>query len=165
MDDRTCMVDVARYYLNFLSEESCGKCVPCREGIKRMLEILNDICEGKGRETDIDELLDIGYTVREASLCGLGKSAPNPVLSTIKYFKDEYLAHILDKRCPAGVCKNLTSYYIDPKECIGCGLCKKNCPAAAIKGELKSPHEIDSAKCIKCGECINNCKSNAVKIR
>lgn len=165
MDDRTCMVDVARYYLNFLSEESCGKCVPCREGIRRMLEILNDICEGNGRETDINELLTIADTVCEASLCGLGKSAPNPVISTIKYFKDEYLAHIVDKRCPAGVCKNLTCFYIDTGKCKGCGLCSKNCPAGAIEGELKNTHKIDIAKCIKCGECMNKCTFNAVKVR
>lgn len=164
MDDRTCMVDVARYYLNFLSEESCGKCVPCREGIKRMLEILNDICSGKGREEDIDTLMEICDTVGEASLCGLGKTAPNPVMSTLKYFKEEYLAHIVDKKCPAGVCKELTTYYIDADLCRGCGLCKKNCPTGTITGELKSVHSLDMSKCVKCGSCMNNCRFNAVKI-
>lgn len=165
MDDRTCMVDVARYYLKFLSEESCGKCVPCREGIKRMLEILDDICAGKGQEGDIQLLLDICDTVSETALCGLGKSAPNPVTSTIKYFKDEYLAHIFEKRCPAGVCKELTKFYIDSEICIGCGMCKRNCPADAISGERKSHHFIDTSKCIKCGNCIDSCKFNAVKVK
>jgi len=164
MDERTCMVDVARYYLNFLSEESCGKCVPCREGIKRMLEILNDICHGKGRESDIETLLEICDTVKEASLCALGKSAPNPIITTIKYFKDEYLDHIVHKKCHAGVCKDLTTYYIDDSMCKGCGLCKKNCPSGAILGEIRNPHSIDSSKCIKCGNCIDNCKFNAVKV-
>lgn len=164
MDERTCMVDVARYYLNFLSEESCGKCVPCREGIKRMLEILNDICEGKGNEGDIDLLLDICSTVSEASLCGLGKTAPNPVLTTIKYFKDEYISHITDRYCPAGVCKNLMSYEIDERLCKGCGLCKKECPADAIMGEVKCNHTIVSEKCIKCGSCIDNCRFNAIRV-
>ncbi|AYO29961.1 4Fe-4S dicluster domain-containing protein [Biomaibacter acetigenes] len=163
MDDRTCMVDVARYYLNFLSEESCGKCVPCREGIRRMLEILNDICEGRGRQGDIELLAELGETVREASLCGLGKTAPNPVLTTIKYFKDEYLAHIEDKTCPAGVCKNLTTYYIDKTLCKSCGLCKKNCPSEAIEEKLEG-YFINLLKCIKCGSCMNACRFGAVKI-
>lgn len=164
MDERTCMVDVARYYLNFLAEESCGKCIPCREGIKRMLEILNDICSGRGRKGDIELLEDICAAVSEASLCGLGKTAPNPVMTTIKYFKDEYLAHIIDKRCPAGVCKELTVYRIDEELCKGCGLCRRNCPAEAISGELKGLHIIDSSKCIKCGNCIDNCRFGAIKV-
>lgn len=164
MDERTCMVDVAKYYINFLSEESCGKCVPCREGLRRMLEILNDICSGNGTEKDMELLTEICNMVSEASLCGLGKSAPNPVLTTVKYFKDEYLSHILDKRCPAGVCKNLTSYHIDESECKGCGLCKKNCPAEAIEGELKSCHTIRMSKCIKCGNCVDCCRFNAVRV-
>ncbi|MDN5300637.1 MAG: NADP-reducing hydrogenase subunit HndC [Thermoanaerobacteraceae bacterium] len=163
MDDRTCMVDVARYYLNFLSEESCGKCVPCREGIRRMLEVLNDICEGRGRQGDIELLAELGETVREASLCGLGKTAPNPVLTTIKYFKDEYLAHIEDKTCPAGVCKNLTTYYIDKTLCKSCGLCKKNCPSEAIE-EKPEGYFIYPLKCIKCGSCMDACRFGAVKI-
>lgn len=164
MDERTCMVDVARYYVKFLSEESCGKCVPCREGLKRMLEILTDICQGHGREGDIELLEEICSTVSEASLCGLGKSAPNPVASTLKYFKDEYLAHIIDHRCPAGICKDLTTYVIDPELCSGCGLCQRNCPAGAISGEPKAAHEIDLGQCIKCGNCIDICKFNAVKV-
>ncbi|WP_461206778.1 NADH-ubiquinone oxidoreductase-F iron-sulfur binding region domain-containing protein [Clostridium sp. DL1XJH146] len=165
MDERTCMVDIARYYLEFLSQESCGKCVPCREGIKEMLRIINGICEGKGRLEDIDELINIGETVGEASLCGLGKSAPNPVLSTIRYFKDEYIEHIVDKRCRAGVCKNLTTFYIDANKCIGCDLCRKNCPTSAISGEIKKKHIIDETKCSKCGNCINICKFDAIKVK
>jgi len=164
MDERTCMVDTARYYLNFLAEESCGKCVPCREGIKRMLEILTDICDGNGQEGDIDLLLDICSMVSEASLCGLGKSAPNPVLSTIKYFSDEYEEHISNKRCSAGVCKDLTNFFINAEDCVGCGLCKKNCAPEAIVGTPKETHTIDSSKCIKCGNCIDICKFNAVKV-
>jgi len=165
MDERTCMVDVARYYLKFLSEESCGKCTPCREGIKRMLEILTDICEGLGKEGDIEEILKISETVSAASLCGLGKSAPNPIVTAIKYFKDEFVEHIENKRCAAGVCKPLTTYIIDEEKCKGCGLCKRNCPADSISGELKKVHVIDESKCIKCGNCINNCKFNAVTVK
>lgn len=165
MDERTCMVDVARYYLNFLSEESCGKCVPCREGIKRMLEIVNDICKGRGEEADIARLLEIAETVSEASLCGLGKSAPNPIISTIKYFADEYMEHIVNKRCAAGVCKDLTTYFIDADKCKGCSLCKKNCPSEAISGDIKTKHFIDENKCSKCGSCINTCNFDAVKVR
>ncbi|SKC84815.1 NADH-ubiquinone oxidoreductase-F iron-sulfur binding region domain-containing protein [Maledivibacter halophilus] len=164
MDDRTCMVDVAKYYLSFLAEESCGKCVTCREGIRMMQHILEDITNGKGKEEDIDSLLELCEAVKECSLCGLGKTAPNPVITTIKYFRDEYMEHIINKRCPAGVCKELTSFYIDKELCKGCGLCKKNCPVDSIKGTIKSPHEIDISKCIKCGSCINSCKFNAVKI-
>lgn len=162
MDERTCMVDVARYYLNFLSQESCGKCVPCREGVKKMLAIINGICEGNGKLQDIDELMEISETVSLASLCGLGKSAPNPVISTIRYFRDEFIEHIEKKRCKAGVCKELTSFYIDEEKCIGCGLCKKNCPTHAISGEIKKVHIIDEDKCTKCGNCINICKFDAV---
>ena len=164
MDDRTCMVDVARYYLNFLSEESCGKCVPCREGIRRMLEILNDICGGKGREGDIDLLLEMCGTIGEASLCGLGKSAPNPVITAIRYFRDEYVEHIVNKRCPSGVCKKLTVFYIDEAGCTGCGLCKKSCPAGAITGEPKAKHSIEASKCIRCGNCFDVCRFNAVNV-
>ncbi len=165
MDERTCMVDVARYYLKFLSEESCGKCTACREGIKRMLEILTDICDGKGIEKDLELLEDLCHTVEKASLCGLGKTAPNPVLTTLKYFKDEYLAHINEKRCPAGVCANLTNFYIDENLCKGCGICAKNCPSSAISGERGNPHQLDETKCVKCGNCIDNCKFNAVKVK
>ena len=165
MDERTCMVDVARYYLDFLSKESCGKCVPCREGVKRMLEILTDICEGRGELEDIDSLLEIAETVQEASLCSLGKSAPNPVISTIKYFKDEYVEHIINKRCPAGVCKPITTFFIDEDNCIGCDACKKECAAGAILGEPKKKHKIDNDICIRCGNCINICKFNAVKVK
>lgn len=166
MDERNCMVDVARYYLKFLSEESCGKCVPCREGIKRMLEILEDICGGNGRDGDIDLLLEISETVREASLCGLGKTAPNPVITTIKYFRDEYEAHIKEKRCPAGVCKELTTFAIDNDRCTGCDLCRKGCPAEAISGTMRSPstYVIDESKCTRCGSCIDTCNQDAVKI-
>jgi NADH-quinone oxidoreductase subunit F len=164
MDENTCMVEVARYYLKFLSEESCGKCIPCREGIKRMLEILEDMCTGKGREEDIELLLEISETVKEASLCGLGKTAPNPVITTIKYFRDEYLAHIKDRRCPAGICRELTVYYIDRDACRGCGLCRKGCPTEAISGEIGSRFTIDTSKCIKCGSCSEICRFNAVKV-
>lgn len=162
MDERTCMVDVARYYMKFLSEESCGKCVPCREGIKGMLRILEDICHGRGREGDIELLEEICEAAGEASLCALGKTAPNPVMSTIRYFRDEYMAHIKDKRCPAGICRELTLYHIDNTLCRGCGLCKRNCPSGAITGYSGSIHEIDMQKCIKCGSCMDNCRFHAV---
>lgn len=165
MDDRTCMVEVARYYLQFLAGESCGKCVPCREGIRTLLAILERICNGEGKLEDLDVLEDIAETVKTASLCALGRTAPNPVLSTLKYFRDEYLAHIIQHRCPAGVCKKLTEFYIDPQCCNGCGLCSRNCPVDAVKGEKKQPHVIDGDKCIKCGECINQCRFMAVKVK
>lgn len=165
MDDRTCMVEVARYYLNFLAEESCGKCTPCREGVRRMLEILTRICNGKGEEGDLELLEGIAKTVQTAALCALGRTAPNPVLSTLKYFRDEYESHIRDKKCPAGICRSLTEFVIDPELCVGCGLCTKNCPADAVSGEKKKAHVIDQEKCIKCGECINHCRFNAVKVK
>ncbi|HHW56008.1 MAG: NADH-quinone oxidoreductase subunit NuoF [bacterium] len=165
MDDTTCMVEVARYYLQFLAEESCGKCVPCREGIKQMLGILEDICAGRGREGDIDLLLDIGATLQEASLCGLGKTAPNPVLSTIRYFREEYEEHIRNKYCPAGVCKELTEFYIDIDACRGCGLCEQKCPVGAISGERRRTYTIDGTKCIKCGQCREACRFGAIKNR
>jgi NADH-quinone oxidoreductase subunit F len=164
MDDTTCMVELARYYMEFLSEESCGKCTTCREGINTMLNILNKITLGQGREEDIDLLISLSDTIKEASLCGLGKTAPNPVMTTLKYFRDEYMEHIVDKRCPAGVCKNLTSYSIDRDTCIGCSACARKCPVNAIEGELKKPHVIHSNKCIKCGTCFTVCPSGAVKI-
>jgi len=165
MDERTCMVDVARYYIGFLSEESCGKCVSCREGIKRMLEILTDICSGKGTIEDLELLESLCHTVEEASLCGLGKTAPNPVLTTLKYFRDEYYAHILEKRCPAGVCPKLTEFEIDKKLCKSCGLCAKDCPASAISGEREKPYSINIQLCVKCGNCIDSCRFNAVKVK
>ena len=162
MDDRTCMVEVAKYYIKFLSEESCGKCVPCREGLRRMLEILDGITEGHGSLRDINLLLELGEMMNEASLCGLGKSAPNPVVTTIRYFTDEYLEHIEYKSCRAGVCKELTEFEIDKSRCTGCGACRKACPADAILGEVKASHTIDRSKCIKCGSCIDTCSFKAV---
>ena len=164
MDDRTCMVDVTRYYLSFLAEESCGKCVPCREGVKRMLEILTDMCNGDGKEGDIEELLEICSMTSKASLCSLGKSAANPVKAAIRYFRDEFEEHIKNKRCRAGVCKKLTTFGIDADKCKGCDMCKKNCPADCITGEIKKPHTIDADKCLRCGNCMNICKFNAVKV-
>jgi len=164
MDQDTCMVDVARYFLDFLKEESCGQCNPCREGIKRMLEVLNRICQGEGREGDIELLQELGGMVKNFSLCGLGTSAPNPVLTTIKYFRDEYEAHIHDKKCPAGICKPLFHYEINEEACTGCTLCARKCPQEAISGEKKKPHELNQEKCIKCGICYDVCKFGAVAI-
>ncbi|MGE4277062.1 MAG: NADH-ubiquinone oxidoreductase-F iron-sulfur binding region domain-containing protein [Lawsonibacter sp.] len=162
MDDRSCMVEVARYYIKFLSEESCGKCTPCREGLRHMLKILTDVCEGRGRMEDLDTLESLGEMLKDSSLCALGKSAPNPVLTTLKYFRNEYEAHILEHRCPAGVCTKLTSFAIDADACKGCSACKRACPVDAISGELKKPHHIDPAKCIVCGSCREACKFGAV---
>ena len=162
MDEDNCMVDVARFFLDFTVDESCGKCTACRIGTKRMLEILTRITEGKGKEGDIEKLIELGESIKDAALCGLGKTAPNPVLSTIRYFRDEYEAHIRDKRCPAGVCQALLSYEIIPSKCKGCSLCSKVCPAGAISGEIKNPFVIDKDKCIKCGACIEKCKFNAI---
>ncbi|PKN61777.1 MAG: NADH-quinone oxidoreductase subunit F [Deltaproteobacteria bacterium HGW-Deltaproteobacteria-15] len=165
MDQDTCMVDVARYFLDFLKEESCGQCNPCREGIKQMLEILTGICEGRGKEGDIELLEEMGSMVQKFSLCGLGTSAPNPLLTTILYFRDEYEAHIRDRKCPAGVCKPLFHYEIDAEACTGCHVCAPKCPQEAITGEKKEPHTLDNTKCIKCGICYDACKFNAVVVR
>jgi len=162
MDEDTCMVDVALYFINFLMEESCGKCVPCREGLLRMGEILTDITEGRGQMEDLDLIQDLSEVLKDASLCGLGQTAPNPVMSTLKYFRDEYEAHIKDHKCPAGVCTELITYSIDAGNCTGCGLCLKKCPAEAITGETKQPHVLDAGKCIKCGICYDVCKFDAV---
>ncbi len=163
MDDSDCMVDIAKFYLEFTCDESCGKCTPCRVGTKRMLEILERITEGRGREEDIDLLKELGHGIKETSLCGLGQSAPNPVLSTLRYFEEEYMAHIRDKVCPAGVCKKLSKIRIIPEECKKCGACTKVCPVGAIKGKPKELHEIDPDKCIKCEECIKKCHFKAIK--
>ena len=165
MDDHTCMIEVARYYVNFLAEESCGKCTPCREGLRRMLEILTDITAGKGRKGDIERLEETAETMKEASLCGLGKTAANPVLSTIKYFRDEYEAHINKKTCPAGVCQALTSFVIMKDKCKACGLCKKACPVTAISGEKGKPHVINQKSCISCGSCRNACPFDAIETK
>jgi NADP-reducing hydrogenase subunit HndC len=157
MDEDTCIVDIARYFVDFLCNESCGKCVPCREGLKRMREILNDIVAGKGQEGDIELLKEIADVMKSASLCALGTTAANPVLSTIRYFSDEYEAHIKERRCPALVCKGLISYYIEPKKCTACRLCMKNCPEGAIEGDKRIIHVIDQTKCIKCGICYDVC--------
>lgn len=162
MDENTCMVDVARFFLAFTQAESCGKCSPCREGTKRMLEILQRMCQGKASMKDLDDLERLCRVVKNTSLCGLGQACPNPVLSTLNYFRDEYMAHIIEKRCPAGVCSALVHYRIDGSLCRGCGLCLKNCPVQAIQGEKKQPHTINDRLCIKCGVCLNKCKFKAV---
>lgn len=162
MDEDNCMVDIAKYFINFLKGESCGKCVPCREGIRNMLTILTNITEGRGKEGDIELLEELSEWMKAAALCALGSSAPNPVLSTIKYFRDEYEAHIRNKKCPAGVCKELIQYSIDREKCTGCMACIKVCPEDAIRGEKKKPHTIDQNKCIKCGTCYDICKFNAI---
>ena len=164
MDEGTCMVDMARYFVKFLTEESCGKCVPCREGLDRMLDILTDITEGRGKKEDIELLEELGDVIKEASLCGLGGTAPNPVLSTIRYFRDEYEAHITDRRCPAGVCKALITFTVDAVNCTGCRVCARECPQGAISGEKKEIHFIDQGKCIKCGLCRDLCKFDAVLV-
>ncbi len=162
MDEDTCMVDLAKFFLEFTVDESCGKCAPCRIGTRRLLEILEKIVDGKGELEDIDRLEELAAYIKSASLCGLGQTAPNPVLSTLRYFRDEYIAHVTEKRCPAGVCKHLLSYSIDPEKCRGCTACARVCPAGAISGSVKQPHTIDTAKCLKCGACIEKCKFGAI---
>ncbi|MGA1875150.1 MAG: NADH-ubiquinone oxidoreductase-F iron-sulfur binding region domain-containing protein [bacterium] len=164
MDENTCMVDVAKYFISFLTEESCGKCIPCREGLSKMLSILTNISEGKGKEGDIALLQELCAVIKDTALCALGSSAPNPVLSTIKYFQHEYDVHIREKRCPAKVCKDLITFTIDEQKCIGCGRCAKFCPQGAITGEKKKPYQIHIQKCEKCGICLENCKFEAITV-
>ena len=162
MDSSTCMVSMAKFFLDFTAKESCGKCVPCRIGTKRMLEILSRICDGKGKEGDIELLEELCLAIKDGALCGLGQTAPNPVLTTIRYFRNEYEAHINDKKCPAKECANLITYEIEADKCKGCTLCAKKCPASAISGELKNPHVINQEMCIKCGQCVTLCKFGAI---
>jgi NADH:ubiquinone oxidoreductase subunit F (NADH-binding) len=164
MDENTCMVDVAKYFIGFLVEESCGKCTPCRDGLPRMHKLLADITEGRGKDGDIETLTELCDVLTYAALCGLGNSAANPVLSTIRYFREEYEAHIRDHKCPAGVCKSLITYSIDAEACTGCTLCSKKCPQACITGERKKAHVIDTSKCIKCGVCKDVCNFDAVRV-
>lgn len=163
MDEDNCMVDIAKFYLEFTKDESCGKCTPCRIGNTRMLEILEKITKGNGTEQDLKDLVELGDVIKDTSLCGLGQTSPNPVLSTLHYFKDEYLAHVKDKRCPAGVCQSLFSFHILPEKCVGCTACARICPAHCIEGELKKVHVIDQSRCIKCSACYNTCKFNAIE--
>ena len=162
MDEDNCMVDVARFFLEFTVDESCGKCTPCRIGTRRLLEMLNKITEGNGTLEDLDKMEELCHYIMNNALCALGQTAPNPVLSTLKYFRDEYEAHVVEKRCPAGVCKKLLQYVIDPNKCTGCTLCARKCPVSCIAGKVKEPHVIDQSKCIKCGACMENCKFSAI---
>ena len=164
MDEDTCMVDVARYFLGFTMDESCGKCTPCREGVKKMHEVLTGIAEGKGKEGDVELLEEMSFATIDGALCGLGRTAPNPVLTTIRYFRDEYDAHIIDKACPAGVCRDLIHFSIVAENCSGCGVCLRECPQEAISGENKQVHLIDQSKCIQCGVCHDLCRFDAVRI-
>ncbi len=165
MDENTCMVDTARYFMDFVQDESCGHCVPCRIGTKRMLEILQKIVSGKGEEDDLGKLETLANTVKDTAMCGLGQTAPNPVLTTLKYFRSEYEAHVLHKTCPAHVCKDMLTYVIDTEKCQGCTLCARNCPMGAISGSVRQPHVIDKEKCSRCGTCISNCKFGAISVQ
>lgn len=163
LDEDNCMVDVARFYLDFIKDESCGKCTPCRIGTKRMLEILEKITAGKGNLEDLDRLEKLGNQIKTASLCGLGQTASNPVLSTLKYFRDEYIEHVVNKKCPAGVCTALVEYSINADKCRGCSLCARQCPVNAISGKIRQPYNIDQTKCIKCGACAIKCPFKAIE--
>ncbi len=165
MDEDNCMVDIAKFFLEFTVDESCGKCTPCRIGTKRLYEMLDKITKGQGTLEDLDKMEKLCYYIKENALCGLGQTAPNPVLSTLRYFRDEYIAHVVDKKCPAGVCKALLSYNIDPAKCKGCTMCARQCPAGAISGTVKNPHVIDQTKCVKCGACMSTCKFGAISKR
>ena len=165
LDDRTCMVEIARFFLDFTQNESCGKCTFCRIGTLRMLEILQRLTRGEGVPEDIDKLGQLALQIKEASLCGLGQTAPNPVQTTIRYFRDEYEAHIRDKKCPARACLALVEFFIAADKCVGCMLCAKNCPVNAISGEKKAVHVIDNQTCVKCGKCLTSCKFDAVYTR
>ena len=162
MDEDNCMVDIAKFFLEFCVDESCGKCTPCRIGTKRLYDLLCKITDGNGTLEDLDTIEELCYHLKDSALCALGQSAPNPVLSTLKYFREEYIAHVVEKRCPAGVCRNLIRYTIDPDKCKGCTLCARNCPVSAISGAIKAPHTIDPSKCIKCGLCMDNCRFGAI---
>jgi len=165
MDEDTCMVDVSKYFIDFLADESCGKCTSCREGLSALSGILGNICNGKGKKGDVELLGELSEAIKDASLCQLGRTAPNLVLTTLRYFKDEYEAHINERRCPAGVCKALITYSIDPEKCKGCLVCVKSCPQQAISGEKKQPQTIDQEKCIQCGVCKDVCKFEAVTVQ
>jgi NADH-quinone oxidoreductase subunit F len=163
IDENNCIVEIARFFMTFIARESCGKCVACREGTKQMLALLTKITEGKAEMSDIDLLEEVAVVVKDASLCGLGKTAGNPVLSTLRYFRDEYVAHVRDHRCPAGVCKAFKRFYIVADKCKGCGRCAKACPAGAISGEARQPYVINQDKCIHCGACLETCRFDAVE--
>jgi NADH-quinone oxidoreductase subunit F len=163
MDDSNCMPDIARFFLTFTQDESCGKCTPCREGTKRMLEIMERITTGRGEERDYERLERLGKVASRGALCGLGQTSPNPVLSTLRHFKDEYEAHIKDGRCPAHKCAALVHYEIDAEKCVGCGLCRRNCPVSCISGEPRQPHAIDDTACVRCGACFEICRFDSVK--
>ena len=162
MDEDNCMVDIAKFFLDFTVDESCGKCTPCRIGTKRMRELLEKITDGKATLEDLDELETLAHYIKDNSLCGLGQTAPNPVLATLRFFKDEYIAHIVDKKCPAGVCKKLVSYSIVADKCKGCTACARKCPVGAISGAVKTAHTIDTSKCVKCGVCMDTCRFGAI---